>query len=95
MEENFCQSCGMPLERWDDGGGGNTNKMYGTEENGTKSKDYCVYCYENGKFTFSGSMKEMIEVCVPHMTSANNAMTQDQARSMMLEWFPTLKRWNK
>lgn len=95
MEENFCQSCGMPLERWNDRGGGKTNEMYGTEKNGTKSKDFCAYCYENGKFTFSGSMREMIEVCVPHTASANNAMTPEQARDMMLEWFPTLKRWKK
>ena len=36
-------------------------------------------------------MEEMIESCVPHITS----MTADEARHMMQEWFPTLKRWKK
>jgi hypothetical protein len=38
-------------------------------------------------------MEEMIEFCVPHMATAESGMTEDQARSMMREFFPTLKRW--
>lgn len=87
MEEKYCQSCGMPM--------GETDKMYGIETDGTKSKDYCKYCYENGEFTFNGSMEEMIELCAPNMASANPDITEDKAREMMKEWFPTLKRWNK
>jgi hypothetical protein len=87
MEEKYCQSCGMPM--------GETDENYGTEADGTKSKDYCKYCYENGEFTFNGSMEEMIEICVPHMASANPDMTEDKARNIMKEWFPTLKRWSK
>jgi hypothetical protein len=87
MEEKYCQSCGMPM--------GETDENYGTEADGTKSKDYCKYCYEDGEFTFNGSMEEMIEICVPHMASANPDMTEDKARNIMKEWFPTLKRWSK
>jgi hypothetical protein len=87
MEEKYCQSCGMPM--------GETDENYGKETDGTKSKDYCKYCYENGEFTFNGSMEEMIEICVPHMASANPDMTEDKARNIMKEWFPTLKRWSK
>jgi len=87
MEEKYCQCCGMPM--------GETDEMYGSELDGIKSKDYCKYCYENGKFTFNGSMEDMIELCVPNMASANPNMKEDEARDAMREWFPTLKRWSK
>lgn len=72
---------------------GGTDEMYGTNADGSKSEDYCKYCYDNGSFTTSCSMDEMIETCVPHMASANTNMSEDEARNMMREFFPTLKRW--
>ena len=50
-------------------------------------------CFQNGEFTFKGTMEEMIELCVPNMAGANPNMTEEQARRAMREWFPTLKRW--
>jgi len=85
MEEQYCQSCGMPM--------GTTDEMYGTEKNGDKSKDYCQYCYVLGEFTSKSTMEEMIEFCIPHMASANIQMSEEEARNMMNEFFPTLKRW--
>lgn len=38
-------------------------------------------------------MEEMIEICVPNMAAANPDLDEDQARKIMREWFPTLKRW--
>ena len=40
MEENmkFCQSCGMPL----------TDQLLGTNADGSKNEDYCIYCYKDG-----------------------------------------------
>ncbi len=38
-------------------------------------------------------MDEMIEFCIPHIVRANSAMTEAEARNMMKEFFPTLKRW--
>ncbi|HEY8500964.1 MAG TPA: zinc ribbon domain-containing protein [Clostridia bacterium] len=87
MVEKYCQSCAMPM--------GDTDEMYGTNSDGTKNDDYCKYCYMEGKFTTDISMEEMIEVCVPHMVSANSGMSEDQARKMMREYFPKLKRWQK
>ena len=81
MDRKFCQCCGMPM--------GNTDKLYGTNTNGSKNTEYCKYCFENGEFTFKGTMEEMIEVC------ANPNMKEDEARKIMLEWFPTLKHWKK
>ena len=83
MEERYCQCCGMPM--------GETDELYGTEADGSKSQDYCKYCYDKGVFLQDCTMEEMIEFCVPHVTS----MTPDEARHMMQEWFPTLKRWKK
>ncbi len=87
MEERYCQSCGMPM--------GDTAELYGTEADGSKSGDYCKYCYENGAFLADCTMEEMIDFCVPTMASANAGMTGEQARGMMREFFPTLKRWKK
>lgn len=85
--QKFCQSCGMPM--------GDTDELYGCEKDGNKSTDYCSYCYENGMFAFNGSMDEMIEVCIPPMTENNPNMTKEQARQMMKQFFPALKRWQK
>jgi hypothetical protein len=85
MEERYCQSCGMPMST--------TNAEYGTNADGSKNEDYCKYCFENGKFTQDCTMEEMIEFCVSHMASANSGMSEDNARKMMFELFPTLKRW--
>jgi len=85
MEERYCQSCGMPM--------GATDELYGTEADGSKSKDYCSYCYADGKFTSECTMDEMIEMCIEPMVSCNSEMTEDKARAMMKEFFPALKRW--
>lgn len=85
MEEKYCQSCGMPM--------GSTDEMYGTNADGSKSQDYCEYCFENGGFTTDCSMDEMIEVCVPHMASAHPGMSEEEARNIMGEFLPLLKRW--
>ena len=83
---DFCQSCAMPM----------SEEFYGTEADGSKTKEYCSYCYENGKFTNPDiTMEEMIEICVKPMVDNNPDMTEDQARSMMQEYMPKLKRWAK
>ena len=64
-------------------------------KNNSKNEDYCKYCFENGEVTFKGTMEEMIEICVPHMVTANPNMNEKEARKIMLEWFPTLKHWKK
>lgn len=85
MEKRFCQSCGMPM--------GDTDELYGTEADGSKSMDYCFYCYANGAFTSVCTMEEMIECCIPPVLEANFQWKEEDARSMMQQWFPTLKRW--
>ncbi len=85
MNEKFCQCCGMPI--------GNADEMHGKNKDGSKNEDYCKYCFENGAFTSDCTMEEMIEFCIPHMVEAHSEMTENEARTMMKKFFPTLKRW--
>ena len=82
---NFCQSCGMPME----------GEMYGDNADGSKSTDYCSYCYGNGEFLQDISMHEMIDFCAPHLVEAKVVQNEEEAKKMMQEFFPKLKRWLK
>lgn len=85
MEDvKYCQSCAMPLAE---------DKDHGTNADGSKSEDYCVYCFKEGAFLSDDTMEQMIESCVPHMVS--DTMTAEQAREQMQQNFPSLKRWAK
>ena len=83
--ERSCQSCGMPM--------GANDEMYGTNADGSKNADYCQYCFENGEFTMDCTMDGMIEFCVPYVATADSGITEDEAKKMMQELLPTLKRW--
>lgn len=82
----YCQSCAMPMDKED---------LYGTNKDGNKNNEYCIYCFKDGAFTADISMEAMINFCVPHMVNANTGMSEDKAREMMNEIFPKLKRWKK
>ncbi|MEA4998357.1 MAG: zinc ribbon domain-containing protein [Candidatus Limiplasma sp.] len=87
MDTKYCQSCAMPM--------GDTDALYGTEKDGSKSKDYCHYCYANGAFTYEGSIEGMIDICIPPMVQNNPGMSEKAARSLMTGFLPTLKRWKQ
>ena len=84
----FCQSCGMPL---------GTPEDFGTEKDGSKSADYCQYCYQKGDFTADANvtMEQMIDLCAPYMVEQGASPTLEEARAQMQAFFPTLKRWAK
>jgi len=88
MEQKICQSCGMPMV---------TPEELGTNNDGSASKDYCVYCFKDGKFTLEGSMDEMIAryaECPEALKDANgNSITKEQFVANMQVFLPTLKRW--
>ena len=85
MQEKFCESCGMPM--------GETDEMYGTEANGSKSEDYCKYCYDNGAFTNpNGTLEEMIELCASVMVK-DFGFSPEDAKKQCNEGIPSLKRW--
>lgn len=81
---NYCQSCAMPMT---------TPEQYGTEADGTPSKEYCCYCRKNGAFVQDCTMEEMVEFCLQYGPAAS--MDKEQARKQMSEYFSTLKRWQK
>lgn len=83
--QNLCQSCGMPL--------GEEPELYGTEKDGSKNREYCLYCYKDGAFTADLTMEEMINSCVPFMTAAHPELAPAKARAMMNAVLPNLKRW--
>lgn len=84
-EVSFCQSCGMPLEE---------AKDFGINIDGSKSRDYCHFCFQNGKFTDPDiSMEQMILKVVGFAKQMK--VPEEQAREMTKTFIPKLKRWHK
>ncbi|GHU99140.1 transcriptional regulator [Bacteroidia bacterium] len=90
MEQIFCQSCGMPLER---------SEHYGVNADGSPNREYCLYCFKDGKFTADLTMEQMIEHCARFVEEFNKdsaeKLTREQAIAQMRQYFPKLKRWSK
>ena len=88
-EMSFCQSCGMPL----------TEDVLGTNADGSKNEDYCMYCYMDGKFLQDCTMDEMIEPCAQFVGAVNEGLekpiTKEEYIGQMKQYFPQLKRWRK
>ena len=89
MEQKFCQSCGMPL----------TDHVLGTNADGSKNEEYCIYCYKDGKFLQDCTMEEMIEHCAQFVDEVNKGLpqpiTKEEYIGQMKVYFPKLKRWRK
>ena len=83
-QNKFCQSCGMPLKK---------DPMHGgTNSDGSQNEMYCSYCYQNGAFTFTGTVTEMQEFCKVKMI--------EQGSPKWMAWLFTrgmkrLGRWKK
>lgn len=71
-----------------------TDELYGNNKDGSKSEDYCKYCYEDGEFTQDFTMEEMIEFCIP-LTVENTDMDEQSVTVMLNKFIPQLKRWKK
>ena len=82
--QKFCQSCAMPMTG---------SEIYGTNADGSKNEDYCIYCFKDGEFTSDMSMDEMMNFCIEKMVEVHPELDKDQASAMMNEVFPKLKRW--
>ena len=81
---------GMPLEN---------EEMKGTNADGSKSNDYCEYCYKNGAFDNEMTMEEMIEINLEYIDMWNKGsgenMTVEEARAQLQTFMPNLKRWKQ
>lgn len=88
METKICQSCAMPLT---------SPEMLGTEKDGSKSSDYCSYCYKDGAFTSDVTMEQMIDNCAGFIVESNKdaekKLSLDEVKAPMKQSFPQLKRW--
>ncbi len=88
MEQKFCQSCGMPL----------SEEILGTNADGSKNEDYCIYCYKDGAFTGDFTMEEMAEYCSMFVEEFNKNtgknLTACEYKQELLKYYPMLKRWN-
>ncbi len=86
MKKQFCQSCGMPLEKTED---------FGTEKDGSQSVEYCRYCYQNGEWT-------QPEITLEETIALGHAAIERMEISPLKKWFfkafcpmqiRGLKRW--
>ena len=82
MKDNkaICQCCGMPLE----------DDTISKEKDGTPNNKYCVWCYSDGKFTYT-DMNVLIDACVGFM--ANESFPEAQVRTYMSDLLPKLDYW--
>lgn len=86
MMENkkICQSCSMPLDN---------PALLGTEKDGSKSNEYCSYCYQKGQFVNPGmtlnEMKALVKVQMEKMKMDPSII------HMAVNVLPELKRWKE
>ena len=80
--QNFCQSCSMPLDDL---------SLLGTEKDGTMSKEYCKYCYQNGSLVNPdmslNEMRTMVKMQMEKMHMPSEII--EKAVNIL----PSLKRW--
>ena len=78
----FCQSCGMPLDK---------EEVKGTQKNGLKSDEYCKYCYGNGVFKHPKmnleGMKKNVE------TQMKKLEHHEYVIQKAITILPSLNRW--
>lgn len=69
MENNICQSCGMPMV---------ATEHFGTSIDGSPNIDYCCFCFKDGKFTDNLSFTDFV------VDSVNNAYETVQGKDYTL-----------
>lgn len=80
----LCQSCSMPIE---------DPALQGTQKDGSKSSEYCKYCYQDGAFVNPGmTLDEMRSIVIEKME--DNKIPEDIIEAAVSS-LPYLKRWNK
>ncbi len=83
MNNEICQSCGMPLK---------DAKDYGTYSDGIPCESYCHYCFVEGLFTDQGiTLKEKIAKNIE--MAVGMGTDPDEATNLAKQVLPTLRRW--
>jgi hypothetical protein len=80
-----CQSCGLPWDKDPNGGG--------TNEDGSKSEDYCSYCFEKGRFVQPDwKVTDMQAYAVKILAKKG---VPEFLGKMLTKGIPDLKRWKQ
>lgn len=84
----FCQSCGMPLKSGE-------NSQLGTNQDGSLSKEYCHYCFDDGEFTAPDmTLQEMTAVGIKGIEAGNgNFISKFLLKTFYPYQLKKLKRW--
>jgi radical SAM superfamily enzyme len=78
----ICQSCGMPMT---------IEESFGTNKDGSKNKDYCSFCFQNGKFIEPNLTKNQM---IKRITKIMKQMyPEPMAKKMAKDSVKNLKRW--
>ena len=80
--KTFCQSCGMPID---------DESLRGSEVDGSKSAEFCTYCYQHGHFIQPNMSLDEMKVLVRKVMQEKQIppFIVDQAVNAL----PNLKRW--
>jgi hypothetical protein len=66
-------------------------ELSGTKNDGSKSQDYCIYCYQNGVFINPDmTLKEMTSLVITQMEKRK---IDSKIIDMAVSSLPHLKRW--
>ena len=85
MNNQICQSCGMPLRKESD---------FGTDRTGSRNMQYCHFCYQYGSFRDDGiSMEEKIEKNIA--MAIKRGISAEKAKEQARRIIPKLARWQK
>lgn len=65
---------------------------FGTNSDGSKNRDYCKFCFQNGRFTDPNiTIAQMIDKVAGF--AAQMKIPETQAKEMAKSSIPNLKRW--
>jgi len=89
LNERYCQSCGIPLDKVE-----LSAMFYNPEDNG-----YCLCCWKYEEYKADRTISEMVEIWITNTDWYNGLVgtdyTPEELRQVFLERLPTLNRWKQ
>jgi len=83
----ICQSCGMPMAKQDE---------FGTNSDGSKSNDYCCFCFQDGNFNDGCTTAEQKSDHIARIVGKIKGTSENQLKDEAKKYLPLLKelkRW--
>lgn len=65
---------------------------FGTNTDGSVNREYCTFCFRNGRFTQPITVQQMVERAAGFMVKLEN-MPESRAKRLAETLIPALKRW--